>query len=125
MSSLVFVKGFLFCHVFLAAVFTFSKTATGSSDHGIGKRDSGTTFVEHVRFVLDVKPNISVSTYDNMMCAFKCLQQIFCTSFNFAVHSPGNNNCELLRENKYTRYDRFQPSQFYNHYSLMVRVNSG
>lgn len=117
MSSLVFVKVFLFCHVFMPAVFSFS--AIGSMDHGFGKHDGGTLFIEHVHFVLDVEPEISVSTYDKIMCAFKCLHQSFCLSFNYDARSPGNNSCELLSKNKYTLSERFQPSQFFNHYSLM------
>ncbi|KAL9975389.1 hypothetical protein ACROYT_G012545 [Oculina patagonica] len=53
-----------------------------------------------------------------MACALECLRHSFCLSFNFAVKSGSNGLCELLREDKYTSQDRFEPSQSYHHYSM-------
>lgn len=121
MQSLFSVKGFFYLCVVFVATFTFSKTVSGSIDHGFGKRESRTTFVEHFHYVLNVEPERSITTYDNLVCALECLKQTLCISFNFAAHSR-NNSCELLREDKYTFSDRFQPSHFYNHYSITVRI---
>ncbi|KAJ7374860.1 hypothetical protein OS493_005213 [Desmophyllum pertusum] len=52
-----------------------------------------------------------------MACALECRRRSSCFSFNFAVYQQ-SNGCELLREDKYTSSDRFEPSQFYHHYSM-------
>ena len=85
------------------------------------ERENGTNFLEHFRWFLNVNASVSLTVYDSMACALECLRHSFCFSFNFAVSSPGKHqSCQLLREDKYTFSDRFEPSQFYHHYSKAV-----
>ena len=102
------------------AIFTFSENVLGRLDQGFGRRESGTNFIEHFYWVLNVRANVSLTTFDAMACALACLRHSFCVSFNFAVNSGSTGLCELLREDKYTSSDRFEPSQFYHHYSMAV-----
>lgn len=110
---------FYYCISF-TAIFTLSENVPYRLDQGFGKGESGTNFLEHFHFVLNVRPNVSITTFDAMACALACLRHSFCFSFNFAVKPGSNGLCELLREDKYTSSVRFEPSQSYHHYSLAV-----
>lgn len=107
---------FFYCCISFTAIVTFSENVPA---RGFGKRESGTNFLEHFHWFLNVKASVSITAHDAMACALECLRHSFCLSFNFAV-SPGRHDCELLREDKYTFSDRFEPSQFYHHYSMAV-----
>jgi len=110
---------FFFCCIALTA---FSENFL---IQGSGERADGTYFYEHFHRFLNVKANVSITVYDAMACALECLRHSFCFSFNFAVSSPGRHQiCQLLREDKYTFSDRFEPSQFYHHFSKAVGKHS-
>ena len=105
------------CLISFTAVLTLPESFLGQ---GFGERDIGTSFLQHFDRFLNVKASVSMTVYDTMACALECLRHGFCFSFNFAVSPPGKHDCQLLREDKYTFSDRFEPSQFYHHYSMMV-----
>ena len=110
---------FHYC-VSFTAILTFSENFPDRLDQGFGKRESGMNFIEHFHMVLNVRPSVSITTYDSLACALECLRHSFCLSFNFAVDPSSYGLCELLCEDKYTSSDRFEPSQFYHHYSMAV-----
>ena len=87
---------------------------------GFGERESGTNFLEHCHWFLNVKASASLVVYDAMACALECLRHRFCFSFNFAVSPPKRHDCQLLYEDKYTFSDRLERSHFYHHYSMAV-----
>ena len=111
------LRFFLCCLISFTAVLTFPNN---SLSQGFGERENGTNFLEHFYRFLNVKASVSITVYDAMACALECLRYGSCFSFNFAVSPPGRHGCQLLREDKYTFSDRFEPSQFYHHYSMLV-----
>ena len=121
MSRLLTFERLLYCYVSLAAIFAFPENVPERFDQGFGKKESGTIFLEHLHWVLNVRANVSITTHDAMACTLECRRRSFCFSFNFAVYQQ-SNGCELLREDKYTSSDRFEPSQFYHHYSMAVSI---
>ena len=100
-------RRFLFCYLLITPI--------------LGLSDDGKMLLEHLNFVLNVRPNVSVTTGDAIACGLACIRRSFCFSFNFAVYSR-NDNCKLLLEDKYTYSDRFEPSPLYHHYSIMVSL---
>ena len=109
----------LYCFSVVITVLALSGNLVARVDESLGKREDGKMFVKHSYFVLNVRPNVSVTTFDDMACALECLKRSVCLSFNFDVY-PGNGNCKLLREDKYTSSEHFHPSLIYYHYSIMV-----
>ena len=60
-------------------------------------------------------------------CAFACVANAPCVSFNVAL-SPNENGklgCELLSEDKYRSPDNLIVSQQFHHYSIKVRSDTG
>jgi len=58
-------------------------------------------------------------------CAFICVDNAPCVSFNIAL-SPNENGklrCELLSEDKYRSPDKLTDSQQFHHYSIKVTDN--
>ena len=112
---------FVYCYLSFAVIHNSSQDIRGTANfiQNTKHMTSGTTFLEHLHWMLKAKTVLSVSTYDEMSCALECLKHGFCFSFNFAVYSR-SNNCELLRDDKFTSLDRFQRNRFYHHYSIMV-----
>ena len=109
---------FSFCYLIsFTAVLTFPENFLGP---GFGERENEKNFLTNFYRFLNVKASVSVTVYDAMACALECLRHGFCFSFNFAVSPRGRHGCQLLREDKYTFSDRFEPSQFYHHYSMVV-----
>lgn len=111
------VLRFFFCCISFTVVLSLSENFLVQ---GSGERENGTNFLEHFHRFLNVKASVSITVYDAMACALECLRYSFCFSFNFAVSPPGRHGCQLLRKDKYTFSDRFEPSQFYHHYSMAV-----
>lgn len=63
-----------------------------------------------------IVPNLSV-------CAFDCVKQWECLSFNFANPSGGGHVCELLRTDKYNSNSTYtQNGDFHHFYSSPVSV---
>lgn len=111
------LRFFFCCLISFTAVLTLPENILGQR---FGERENGTNFFEHFYQFLNVNASVSITVYDVMACALECLRHDFCFSFNFAVSPPGRHGCQLLREDKYTFSNRFEPSQFYHHYSTVV-----
>ena len=119
MSPVCVNKRILYCYIFITTILTLSRNSLARVDPSFEKRSEGATFIEQLNFVLNVLPRASFTTFDSMACALECLKRAFCFSFNFAIY-PGDDNCKLLHENKYSFPDRFEPSRLYHHYTTMV-----
>ena len=79
-------------------------------------------FVLHPRTVLNATVIISTKEDREGSCAFACLKNDRCFSFNEAV-SPDSNNkyeCQLLDGDKYGSASGLKPSQEFNHFSIKV-----
>lgn len=115
------LPGFFFCCIVLTGILTFAGNVPESFDPGFGKRESRASFLEHFHWFLNVEASVSITVYDAIACALECLRHSLCFSFNIAISpSKSGHDCQLLGADKYTFADRFQPSQFYHHYSMAV-----
>lgn len=85
---------------------------------------SHVNFVEHPHAILNV--SVIISTKENQVgsCAFACLKNTQCNSYNEAFSPDANNkyDCQLLATDKYNSSDDFKPSQEFNHYSIQVSI---
>lgn len=105
--------------IFISTNLILSKIFHARVDASLERNDDGKTFLEHLNFVLNVRPYASITTHDSLSCAMQCHTRKSCLSFNFAI-LEGNDNCELQHSDKYISPDRFQASLWYHHYSIMV-----
>ena len=60
---------------------------------------------------------------DSLSCAFYCLDNLACFSFNFAAFpdKAGKFTCEILSSDKYDNSEGFLPSKTLHHFSIVVR----
>lgn len=78
-------------------------------------------FRNHLLNVSHILPTVSVSEY--IQCAFSCLQNVLCFSFNLATVRDINSKqyaCQLLPTDKYRNLDHFVLSQQFHHYAIPV-----
>ena len=78
-------------------------------------------FLNHklnVSYVLD-----TINVDDYIECAFDCIINIACFSFNIAILPDINSNrhvCHLLATDKYNHYQSFMSSHNFHHYTVTV-----
>ena len=60
---------------------------------------------------------------DSLSCAFSCLGNQKCFSFNIAAFpdKAGKFTCEILSSDKYNNSENFLPSRTLHHFSIVVR----
>ena len=60
---------------------------------------------------------------NSLSCAFSCLNNLACFSFNFAAfpNKAGKFTCEILWSDKYNNSEGFHPSETFHHFSIVVR----
>ena len=78
-------------------------------------------FRKHLLNVSHILPTVSVSEY--IQCAFSCLQNALCFSFNPATVQDINSKqyaCQLLPTDKYRNLHHFVLSQEFHHYAIPV-----
>jgi len=118
---------------FLFTVFLFRfPCATGQQqrliqgDHGLYQQGvSYANFVAHKFQHLQGPVLDSCEVYRSTECAFTCVDNAPCVSFNVAL-SPNENGkfrCELLSEDKFRSPDKLTDSQQFHHYSIKVSDN--
>ena len=100
-------------------------------DHGL-KRSNFQHGVSYAKFVAHKFQYLQGSLLDSSCeivrpteCAFACVANAPCVSFNVAL-SPNENGtlrCELLREDKFRSPDKLTDSQQFHHYSIKVSDN--
>ena len=100
-------------------------------DHGL-KRSRFQHGVSYANFVVHKFQRLQGSLLDSSCevvqddeCAFVCVDNAPCISFNVAL-SPNQNGkfrCELLSEDKFRSPDKLNDSQQFHHYSLQVSCN--
>ena len=79
-------------------------------------------FVEHRNTILDVRIMKSIEVHDALYCAFVCLGNNRCVSYNSAVFPDANGKfqCQLLATDKYRSSKSLKSSRKFHHYSIMV-----
>ena len=100
-------------------------------DHGL-KRSSFQQGLSYANFVAHKFQHLQGSLLDSSCevvqdeeCAFACVDNAPCVSFNVAL-SPDENGkfrCELLSEDKFRSPDKLTDSQQFHHYSIKVSDN--
>jgi len=100
-------------------------------DHGL-KRSSYQQGISYVNFVAHRFQHLQGSVLDSSCevvqdeeCAFFCVDNAPCVSFNVGV-SPNENGkllCELLGEDKFRSPNKLTDSQQFHHYSIKVNDN--
>ena len=62
---------------------------------------------------------------NSFLCAFSCLKNLACFSFNVAAFpdKAGKFTCEILASDKYNNSELFLSSKTLHHFSIEVRIN--
>ena len=85
-------------------------------------RCQGLTGVEETFSYLNISKINSTEVQNNGECAFACLKEPMCFSYNFeaSASKTGTRVCELLPSDKYNNSGEVIISQKFNHYSIQV-----
>ena len=79
-------------------------------------------FKEHKFSFLNITALAKFFAENRLSCAFSCLDNLACFSFNVAAF-PDNARkltCEILSSDKYNNSDNFLPSKTLHHFSIVV-----
>ena len=101
----------------------FIKTTAQQQALHRGPEHKHVDFVEHPHAILNASVILSTKVDRRVSCAFNCLKNSHCNSYNAAVSPDGNNEyeCQLLATDKYNSSSKLKPSKEFNHYSIQVR----
>ena len=105
------------------AILFMETTAQQQQDLHRGPAHEYANFVEHPHAILNASVIFSTKVDDLLSCAFECVENSHCNSYNAAVSPDGNNEyeCQLLAADKYNSSSKLKPSKEFNHYSIQVR----
>ena len=87
-------------------------------------RESGFAyFIEEKFSHLNIAPAVKRVAENSLSCAFSCLRNLVCFSFNFAAFpdQAGKFTCEILSSDKYNNSEKFLPSKTFHHFRVLVR----
>jgi len=116
----------MFNFLFAVVLLLFS-SSTGRDQHMI--RSSHLQGISHANFDAHKFQHLQGSLLDSSCgvvqeneCAFACVDNAPCVSFNvaFSPNENGKLRCELLSEDKYRSPEKLTVSQQFHHYSLNV-----
>ncbi|XP_029202741.2 brevican core protein-like isoform X1 [Acropora millepora] len=123
MESLTLLpKGLLFVFAFLPACISKADQATVMISRGGNIRESGFAyFIEEKFSHLNIAPAVKRVAENSLSCAFSCLRNLACFSFNFAAFpdQAGKFTCEILSSDKYNNSEKFLPSKTFHHFSVL------
>ena len=99
------------------------ETAVAISRKGIAQRFEFVNFKEHKFSFLNITALANRVVEDSLSCAFSCLDNLACFSFNVAAFpdKAGKFTCEFLPSDKYNNSENFLPSKTLHHFSIVVR----
>ena len=100
-----------------------NETAMCVSRKGIFQRFEFVNFKEDKFSFLNITALVKRVVEDSFSCAFSCLDNLACFSFNFAAFpdKAGKFVCEILSSDKYSNSENFLPSKDLHHFSIVVR----
>ena len=112
--------------VLITFVLSFSsenETAMRVSRKGIFQRFEFVNFQQDKLSFLNITALVKRVVEDSLSCAFSCLDNLACFSFNFAAFpdEAGKFVCEILSSDKYNNSENFLPSKSLHHFSIVVR----
>ncbi|XP_067048959.1 uncharacterized protein [Acropora muricata] len=103
----------------ISAHFTLQQAQIERSEYQPLHYGNFKVFHNHLLNVSHILSTVSVSEY--IQCAFSCLQNVLCFSFNLATVRDINSKqyaCQLLPTDKYRNLDHFVLSQQFHHYAV-------
>ena len=112
-----------FFHCALDVTFFLANQATVMISRGGNTRESGFAYFLEDKFShLNVAALVKRVTENSLSCAFSCLKNLACFSFNFAAFpdKAGKFTCEILSSDKYHNSEGFLPSKDFHHFSIVV-----
>ncbi|XP_067047235.1 C-type lectin domain family 4 member E-like [Acropora muricata] len=115
-------RGLLFVFAFLPACISKADHATVMISRGGNIRESGFAyFIEEKFSHLNIAPAVKRVAENSLSCAFSCLRNLACFSFNFAAFpdQAGKFTCEILSSDKYNNSEKFLPSKTFHHFSVV------
>ena len=86
-------------------------------------RESGFAyFIEEKFSHLNITALVKRVAENSLSCAFSCLNNLGCFSFNFAAFpdKAGKFTCEILSSDKFSNSEGFLPSKAFHHFSIVV-----
>ena len=89
----------------------------------VNTRQSGFAyFIKAKFFHLNITALVKRVAGNSLSCAFSCLNNLACFSFNFAAFpdKAGKFSCEILSSDKYNNSNGFLPSKNFHHFSIVV-----
>ena len=107
-------------------VFFSADHASDTISRGANTRDSGfqsAYFIKEEFSHLNITALVKRVVEDSLSCAFSCLNNQACFSFNFAdfPDKAGKFTCEILPTDKYYNSKNFLPSKTFHHFSVVVK----
>ena len=80
-------------------------------------------FAEEKLYHLSIAPLVKRVAENSLSCAFSCLNNLACFSFNFAAFpdKAGKFTSEILSSDRYNNSEGFLPSKTFHHFSIVVR----
>ena len=99
-----------------------NETAMRVSRKGIFQRFEFVNFQQDKFSFLNITALVKRLVEDSLSCAFSCLDNLACFSFNFAAFpdEAGKFVCEILSSDKYNNLENFLPSKALHHFSIAV-----
>ena len=89
----------------------------------VNTRQSGFAyFIEEKFSHLNITALVKRVVGNSLSCAFSCLNNLACFSFNFAAFpgKTGKFSCEILSSDKYINSNGFLPSKNFHYFSIVV-----
>ena len=114
---------------FLFFVFCFfcyisANETTVMINREVNIQESGFAYFKEEKFShLNITALVKRFVDNSLSCAFSCLNNLACFSFNFAAFpdKAGKFTCEILSSDKYNNSKGFLPSKIFHHFSIVVR----
>ena len=89
----------------------------------VNTQESGFAYFKEEKFShLNITALVKRFADNSFSCAFSCLNNLACFSFNFAAFPDvaGKFTCEILSSDKYNNSKGFLPSKSFHHFSIVV-----
>ena len=115
------------CYFYILTFFFFLEISVDQPAVMIN-RGENTRKIDFVNFVEEKFSYLNItalakSVVGDSECAFSCLDNLACFSFNLAAFpdKAGKFTCEILSSEKYNNSENFLPSKTFHHFSIVVR----
>ncbi|XP_067048419.1 versican core protein-like [Acropora muricata] len=104
-----------------------AKESTVMINREVNTQESGFAYFKEEKFShLNITALVKRFADNSFSCAFSCLNNLACFSFNFAAFPDvaGKFTCEILSSDKYNSSKGFLPSKSFHHFSIVSPCSS-